>query len=275
MCGRYTIVTKIKEVEKRFNVKAENTSAYQPNVNVSHGNMAPVITNAQPGQLQFFTFGFTPSWASKLMYIVNARAEGDGNKENDPKYSGGMGIISKPMFRQSIRTRRCLVPADCFIEGPKTERLSKPYVVYQRSGERPFAFAGIWDEWVDKTTGEVFNTYAIITTMSNSVTQAIGHHRSPVILTPEQERVWLSNDAELSEITALLQPFPGEYLNAYPIAPAIKKPSAEGMNLLQPIGQRVFKEYEYEIYNTLVVEGMGTSKDKKRFERGIQGSLFD
>lgn len=275
MCGRYTIVTKIKEVEKRFNVKAVDAKAYHPNVNVSHGNLAPIITNEQPNQLQFFTFGFTPSWASKQMYIVNARAEGDGNKENDPQYSGGMGIISKPMFRQSIRSRRCLVPADCFIEGPKTERLSKPYVIYQKSGERPFAFAGIWDEWVDKSTGEVFNTYAIITTMSNSITQAIGHHRSPVILMPEQEKKWLSDCSELSEITSLLQPFPGQYLNAYPISPAIKKPIAEGMDLLQPVGQRVFKEYEYEIYNTLEVEGMGESKDKKRAERGIQGSLFD
>lgn len=275
MCGRYTIVTKIKKVEKRFNVEAVDESAYKPNVNVSHGDVAPVITNDKPNQLQFFHFGFTPSWASKLTYVVNARAEGDNNKENDPTYSGGMGIIQKPMFRQAIRHNRCLIPADCFIEGAKGKGLLQPYVIYKKDGDRPFSFAGIWDEWVDKSTGEVFKSYAIITTVSNSITQAIGHHRSPVMLSQEEESVWLSSSSELSEVTALLKPYPGEYLNAYPISPDIKKPTADGIDLLRPIGQRLVKEYEYEVYNVLDIEGMGTSKDKKRQERGIQGSLFD
>ncbi|MEP2024700.1 MAG: SOS response-associated peptidase [Reichenbachiella sp.] len=275
MCGRYVIVTKINKIEKRFNVEASDSSGYQPNVNVSHGNMAPVITNDKPNELQFFMFGFSPSWASKLTYIVNARAEGDQNKENDPKYSGGFGIIRKPMFRQAIRSTRCLIPADCFIEGSHHYGLSKPYAIYKQNGDRPFSFAGIWDEWVDKSTGEVFKTFAIITTMSNTVTQAIGHPRSPVMLSREEESIWLSNDSDLNEITTLLKPYPGDELNAYPISAAIKSPTANGMDLLRPVGQRLSKEYDYEIYNVLEVEGMGESKDKKRFERGTQGNLFD
>ena len=67
-------------------------------------------------------FGFTPSWAKKQFYMINARSEGDHNADNHPGYRGAMGILQKPMFRQSIRTRRCLVIADAFIEGPQTRK---------------------------------------------------------------------------------------------------------------------------------------------------------
>ncbi|MGL1886919.1 MAG: SOS response-associated peptidase [Reichenbachiella sp.] len=283
MCGRYTTVTRINAIEKRFNVKAEKPELYIPNTNVSHGNFAPVITNEKPNELQFFQFGFTPHWADKPSFMVNARSEGEFNKADDPNYTGSMGIINKPMFRQSIRSKRCLVPADCFIEGPKKEKLNKPYVVYLKEGMRPFAFAGIWDEWINKETGEVLHSYAIITTVSNDVTQALGHHRSPVIIPQEYEKEWVSSDTELNEVTRLLQPYPSHLMNAYPIASTIKSPKAEGAELLKPIGERIYKEYDYEIYQEIKLEGMGSTSARVRKNqeippdnewKGIQGELF-
>ena len=191
MCGRYAIVTKVRAIEKRFEVEAPAEFKFDPNVNVSAGNMAPVITGDKPNELQVFQFGFTPDWGKKQSYVINARSEGDFNKDNDDKYTGKMGIVRKPMFRKSIRSRRCLVVADCFIEGPEKEKLSKPYLVYLKDGKRPFAFAGIWDEWGNPSTGEIIQSFAIITTVSNGITKKIGHHRSPVILHAEHERVWI------------------------------------------------------------------------------------
>lgn len=264
MCGRYVTVTKIKEIEKRFNVTAPDPAVYLPNTNISHGQLAPVITNQKPGELQFFQFGFTPSWGKKNFYMVNARAEGDHNREDDPTYCGMMGISQKPMFRKAIRSQRCLVVADCFIEGPKQEKLNKPYVVYLRNGERPFAMAGIWDEWVNTNTGEVVYSFAIITTVANQLLQKIGHHRSPVILPREHEADWLDPNLELAEVLQLLRPYPASHMNAYPIDPAIKNPRANGIHLLQPIGERVNKEYDYEIYNEIQMFGMGESPARNR-----------
>ncbi len=210
------------------------------------------------------TFGFTPSWAKKKMYVINARSEGDHNKEDDVNYHGAKGIISKPMFRSSIRSKRCLVIADAFIEGPKVGKLSKPYCVHIRNGERPFAFAGIWDEWVDKSSGEVFKSFAIITTQANSLTQKIGHHRSPIILNQEDEALWLDSAAELSDVTSLLHPMSGDRMNAYPISADIKSPKNDSLHLLQPIGERVFKEYDYELYSSLNLEGMGAAPSRQR-----------
>ncbi len=275
MCGRYVTVSKVKAVEKRFNAEVLNLDDWHPNANVGPGSKAPVITDANPAVVDRFQFGFTPNWSKKPMYVFNARAEGDHNKENDPTYIGAKGIIQKPMFRSSIRSKRCLVIADAFIEGPEKEKLSKPYVVYLRE-RRPFAFAGIWDEWINPNTGEELRSFAIITTVANDLLKAIGHHRSPVILKPDQERDWISVDLPLNDVTSILEPYDAKQMNAYPIHAAIKNPRSTDVSLLKPLGKRVFPEYDYEIYEELRLEGMGESRARQRRndEESGQQTLF-
>lgn len=165
--------------------------------------------------------------------------------------------------------------ADAFIEGPEKEKLSKPYVVYLRE-RRPFAFAGVWDEWVNPETGNTLRSFAILTTVANPLLQKIGHHRSPVILEPNQERDWISSDLPLSDVTSMLEPYEAQHMNAYPIDPVIKNPRAQGVELLKPIGERIYKEYDYEIYEELRLEGMGETRARQRGREdgSSQQSLF-
>lgn len=273
MCGRYTLVTKVKALEKKFNLTGNIT--FEPNTNISTGEFAPVIANDFPDQIQLFQFGFTPYWSEKRTYVINARSEGDKNKDNNPLYSGSKDIIFKPMFRQSIRSKRCLVPADCFIEGPATTRLNNPFVVYLKEGIRPFMFAGIWDEWVDKSTGELIKSFAIITTVANDLLNQIGHHRSPVILRPEETSMWLDTQLPLNEALQLLNPYPSNEMNAYPISNKIKSPKSNGTDLLEPIGQRLNKEFDYVVYDELKLEGMGSTPARaRRNNEGQQTYLF-
>jgi putative SOS response-associated peptidase YedK len=264
VCGRYVVISEIKEIEKRFGVFAPQPELFQKNVNVSAGERAPVISSANPGELSFYHFGFSPAWSEKRMYLLNARSEGDANSDNDPAYTGGLGILQKPAFRKAIRTQRCLVVADAFIEGPEKEKLSKPYCVYKKDGERPFAFAGIWEEWLHKESGELVPTFAIITAPVNDVLRAIGHHRSPVILPREVEEIWLDNSAPLSEISRLLNSPANGSLNAYPIDPAIKSAAEKDPFVLKPIGERVLKEYRFELHESLRLEGMGSTSARQR-----------
>lgn len=263
MCGRYVVVSKLKTIEKRFRTKPLPPDLFGMNPNISIGDYAPVIANDRPDEVQLFQFGLTPFWAKKPMYFFNARSEGDHNKEDDPRYTGAMGIINKPAFRHSIRKKRCIIIADAFIEGPKKERLNKPYLVYLKDGKRPFALAGIWDAWIQKETGEEIRSFSIITTVANQLIQKIGHHRSPVILSEEDEQKWLS-DIPLNEVTDLLHPFPPDEMNAYPISPGIKNPRNKDINLLQPTGERLFKEYDYDIVQELELKGMGMTQARKR-----------
>ena len=263
MCGRYVIVETVEQIEKRFNVEASAVQL-KMNYNLSVGQLGPVITNQAPKQLQLFQFGLTPSWSQKQMYLFNARSEGDHNKDEDPNYKGGKGIIEKPSFRKPIRSQRCLVIASAFIEGPKDEGLSKPYLVYLQNHKRPFAMAGIWDTWKKPETGEEVNSFSIITTTANELLQKIGHHRMPVILDQEDEMTWLNSNAELSLITGLLGQYPAKLMNAYPISPEIKSIKNNSKELLQPIGERIFPEFEAKTSTTIELRGFGSGKHRTK-----------
>lgn len=239
MCGRVVIIDSIEAIERRFNAK--RIVQLEFNYNLSPGQKGYVITSELPHVIQSYQFGLTPSWAKKQMYTINARAEGDHNPNDDPAYSGAKGIIEKPMFRKLIRSQRCMVIVSAFIEGPKLEKLDKPYLVYLRDKKRPFALAGVYDQW-ESPDGVSIDSFSIITTTANQLLQKIGHHRMPVILHPENERTWLNSASALGEITRQLQPYPHELMNAYPISSLIKNPRNNSKELLQPVGDVVLSE---------------------------------
>jgi len=260
MCGRYILVQKLETIEKRFNVTASDSLVYKPSYNISPGQFAPVITNENPRELSLFQFGLTPFWAKKPMYLFNARAEGDHNKDNNPEFKGARGIINKPSFRKPIRSKRCLVPADAFIEGTTADKLNKPFIVYLKNKVRPFAFAGIWDTWVNQETGEILNSFSIITTVANEFLRKLPHHRSPVILQKKHETRWLKNELPLSDVTALLNPYPPDLMNAFPIDSQIKNPRLEGSELIRPTGERLEPEFDISRSDDVKLQGMGANK---------------
>ena len=273
MCGRFVQIIDLELFIKRFGVKEPAEISIQSNFNVAPGDYAYVITDNKPDELQAFQFGLTPKWAKKKMYLINARAEGDFNKSNDTGYKGEMGIKNKPSFRTSIRSKRCLIIANGFFEGPEKEKLSKPFHIRKKNNE-VFCFAGIWDTWVDTTTGEVTNSFSIITTVSNSVTQEIGHPRSPVILAKADERKWLDDKLPLEEVLTLLKPYPGEELKAEAVSIKIKDPRNKSRDLLIPVEPGNTTEYGSVTKTDLKLEGMGRNKRKENPQGGKQGTLF-
>lgn len=267
MCGRFILVDTIEIIQKEFNVNFNGD--FEPNYNISVGQKSLVITDDKPHQLQLFQFGLTPFWAKKQMYLFNARAEGDSNKENNPHFSGAKGIILKPAFRKPIRSQRCLVIASAFIEGTTSEGLNKPYVVYLM--KRPFAFAGIWDTWTDAETEETINSFSIITTTANELLQKIPHHRMPVILAENNYRHWLSTSSDLGQITRLLKQYPAKYMNAYAISPDIKSPKNNSKELLNPIGDRISPEFEAKVFRTITQSGFGHRKKNSDEQKPTMG----
>ncbi len=249
-----------------FNITIPEDLNFNGSYNISPGKASLVVTGENPKQASMFVFGLTPYWAKKPLYLINARAEGDFNKENNRKYSGAKGIINKPAFRKPIRSQRCLVLADAFVEGTTKEKLAKPFIVYLRD-RKPFAMAGIWDRWYDPDTGEELNSFAIITTVANDLLSMLPHHRSPVILEKSMEEAWLHAN-NLSDITWMLKPYPSEKMNAFPISSAIRNPRVDGRHLIEPAGERLLVESRVISTPELKLQGMGSYKVRPKDPSG-------
>lgn len=257
MCGRFVLVQKLEKIASRFDVEIPDILDYKPGYNISPGKYSLVITDRSPNTIENMRFGLTPFWSKKNMLLINARAEGDRNKDNKPDYKGAKDIISKPAFRKAIRSQRCLVIADAFIEGSTANGLDDPYVVYLKGKKRPFAFAGIWDSWKNPKTGNIVEGFSIITTTPNKLLQKIPHHRSPVILRPDQEKLWLKTGTPLTDITACLNPYPAEKMNAYPVSRKIKNPQNDWRELIEPNGKPLEDEEDVSIKDHLSKHGFG------------------
>ncbi len=262
MCGRFVQVINIRKIESTYGIIIPDDEELQSSYNVAPGDYAYVLSSSAPNELLRYRFGLTPSWAKKPMYIFNARSEGDANKENNPEFLGKKGIILKPSFRKPIRSQRCIVVANAFVEGPEKEKLDRPYVIANKD-KKYLSLAGIWDTWIDKSSGEEINSFAIITTVANEITKKIGHTRSPVIIPSGREQKWLNNSLPLVEVLKYLKPYPGELLEAFPVSVKIKNPKNKAREVLVPIGERmVTKEDNLVITKDLKLQGMGNRKKR-------------
>ncbi|MFO7168464.1 MAG: SOS response-associated peptidase [Chloroflexota bacterium] len=225
MCGRYTL-SQPELIPERFET-ANELPPYEARYNIPPTSTNPIILRRSPNTVHLARWNLVPSWAKdarKLPLMINARAE---------------GIQDKPAFRKSIRSQRCLVPADGFYEWKTLERGgSKPerFPWYFSLKGRPlFAFAGIYDVWRDPS-GQEQLTYAIITTRANKTLEGI-HERMPVILHPEDEAIWLDASVPLEVALQLLEPFPDDEMEAYPVSQAVNSNRTEGADLITPLPQ--------------------------------------
>ncbi|MBC3541400.1 SOS response-associated peptidase [Rufibacter sediminis] len=209
MCGRYSVV---KKVSNGHRLALKDTSVTNdPAYNAAPSQRLPVITNEHPEKVQLYQWGLIPFWAKDLKSLrnkpINARAE---------------TLAEKQSFKKLLQSKRCLVLADGFYEWQMSDSHKTPYRILLKS-EELFTFAGLWDEWVDKSTGEIKHTYTIITTEANELVKPI-HERMPVILSPEAEEVWLNNHQKQFEYIDLLKPYDPGLMKAYPVSPLVNSP---------------------------------------------------
>ena len=218
MCGRYTVISPAPKLAQRFG--AAELASPAPNYNAAPSQALPIITNAAPQQIQLVSWGLVPSWSrdpSNGPKPINARAETLGDK---------------PSFRQLLARRRCLVLADSFYEWQDaTGRGKVPHRLLLKN-EEPFAFAGLWDEWVDRASGEVHPTFTIITTEPNNLMAPI-HNRMPVILPgPDAERAWLADDLGPAAHQQLLVPYDAALMKEYAITTRVNSPAHNDPDVL-------------------------------------------
>lgn len=161
-------------------------------------------------------WGFVPAWRreEKPAGIVNARAE---------------TVATKPSFREAYRKRRCLVPADGFYEWRREGGRRQPFF-FSLPDDRPFALAGIWEEW--RSEERVLTTFCVLTTEANERMAPI-HDRMPVILDEAKAEAWLDGEAD-GNAAGILQPYPAEKMLVRPVSAFVNKIGNEGPPCLAP-----------------------------------------
>ena len=181
MCGRYTLAKPLKGIQSHFGPLHINLE-YRPSYNIAPSQLSPVvINNSEQRELTAMKWGLVPSWAKdEKMKLINARSE---------------TAHEKPSFKNSLRNKRCLIPADGFLEWRGTEK--QPCYIYLKD-QALFAFAGLWSTW-NSPEGVSLNTYSILTTAANEKLTPI-HARMPVILPSEQYETWLAPDSSLDAL---------------------------------------------------------------------------
>ena len=237
MCRKYILLSNLAKVENRFGVRLnQNTHVIPELYCVSPGDTSYVITSEEPLELQVFKFGMTPYWAKSPMDLINARAEGDKNHNNDPHYNGANSIFLKRAFMKPIQSQRCMIIADAYYEWSSDK---KPYLVYLQNKERPFAFAGVYDRWENPESRVVTVSYSIITTTANRLLQSIGVKRMPVILSLGYEKEWIKSSKHLSEVLGMLNQFAPDKMNAYPVSDLVNTPGENTISMITPIGEKL------------------------------------
>ncbi|MFQ5537714.1 MAG: SOS response-associated peptidase [Gemmatimonadota bacterium] len=218
MCGRYSLGMSEGELIEVFDVPPLEFE-YRPRYNIAPSQDAPIVARDFRGRrMGLMRWGFRPRWArDDRPGFINARAE---------------TAASKPSFRDAFRKRRCLVPADGFYEwaapgggtpgegakGPKV-----PYWFHPAQG-RLLGMGGIWEG----------DTFAILTTDANGDVRDV-HGRMPLLIHPEDWKVWLDAATGPERLGGLLGPPPDGTLLRHAVSTRVNSPANEGPDLIEPV----------------------------------------
>ena len=204
MCGRYDLNESPQMLALYF-LLSEEPAAFS-NADVRPTNMAPIIRQLDGQRLALpARWGLIPSWLKDekiAQHTFNARAE---------------SVAEKPSFRAAFKRRRCLVPVSAFFEWRAIPGQAKKQKLRFVSPEAyPLALAGLWEHWKHPGTGEVIESFTIITTSANSFLAPI-HDRMPAILGQDDWDSWLDPDTgNPSLLESMLMPCPDDWLECEP-----------------------------------------------------------
>lgn len=224
MCGRSSLTKTEKEIENRFHATfySDELTRYNPlpNFNVAPTHFHPVIQMNEPSYLHLYRWGLIPSWSNNKSIgakMINARSE---------------TLLEKSAFKRLLSTNRCIVPLDGFYEWKSNGKSKIPYRIVT-TDQDIFSVAGLYDQWINPETKEVWYTFTIITIPANKLMQQI-HDRMPVILPKENEPYWLAPDLAVNDVLGLMVAYPAEAMNLYEVSDKVNNVKHNDASLILP-----------------------------------------
>ena len=192
ICGRYTLSTGAEALYDAFDwLERLNEAALDPatsealakkRYNVAPTQEVPIVGQRDPEhapKLAVFRWGLLPFWAKSPRdgaRMLNARVE---------------TLHSKNAFAKAFERRRCLVPADGWIEWEREGKEKKPFHI-QRADGAPLLFAGLWSRWRPEgdESDDWLHTFTVVTRDSAGPVADL-HPRMPVVVDAADRARWL------------------------------------------------------------------------------------
>lgn len=226
MCGRFSLISPFEILKSIF--RLNRTMEINPHYNIAPSeNVLSVRQNAETGERELvpLRWGLIPFWAKEMKIgnrLINAQAE---------------TVFEKPAFRHAAKKQRCLIPADGFFEWRKSGAKKQPYRILNKD-RTPLAFAGLWEKWKNPEDGNTVESCTILTTQANALVDTI-HDRMPVILQPEEYDLWLDPEVQDKDnLSKLLNPYPAELMETYPVNSWMSNARNEGPQCLEPVAEQ-------------------------------------
>src|SRR5258708_12374416 len=164
MCGRFVITSPPAALRQIFGY------VEQPNFPPRH-NIAPtqpipvVIIENNARHFRLMRWGLLPAWVEdprKFTLLINARSE---------------TVLEKPAFKNAMKRRRCLIPADGYYEWQASGGRKRPHFIHRPDGT-PNRLAGRSETWLGPNRQEP-HTLPIHTPPPLALPAALLYHSPP------------------------------------------------------------------------------------------------
>ncbi len=189
----------------------KSVSALLPIYFFASGFSHPLLPIIKHDGIFLYEWGLVPAWVkdektAKEIQVKTLNAVGET-------------AFEKASFKKSILSKRCLLPVHGFYEWREYKKMKYPYFI--KPTEHTFFSLGcLYENYVDFRTGELKNTFSIITTVANPLMEKIHNlkKRMPLIINAEDEKRWVNPHLTVDEIKNLIQPYDEHKMSAYTIS---------------------------------------------------------
>src|SRR3984957_20317334 len=198
MCGRFVITSPPAALRQIFGYIEQPN--FPPRHNIAPTQPVPVVIIENGARhFRLMRWGFLPAWVKdprQFSLVINARSE---------------TLLEKPAFKNAIKRRRCLIPADGYYEWQTSDKRKRPFLIPRADG-------------------------GAIVTAPASADLAVLHHRVPVTIAPDDFERWLdcrANDAEM--VMALMTGPDGGEFTWHEVSTRVNHVANDDAQLVLPI----------------------------------------
>lgn len=237
MCYHKSVKVKAAEIAKALQAPFADAELFNP---IYHANGfahpdLPVLSMEGGRSINLFNWGLIPFWVKDWAAAAKLRNQTLNARSED--------VFEKASFRDSIKSRRCIIPVTGFYEWKHVGKDKVPFYIHPKE-HTFFYLAGIYSKWSDTATRDVHSTYAILTGEANELMADIHNSakRMPLMIDSSDLNAWIYPGLPKAGIVELMHPCDDRDMAAYTVSRDISNPKIDSNTpeIMQPVDYGTF-----------------------------------